>query len=198
MTNNTGCNPSMDYPPPPFPPRIQSYAQYSQVRGFYMRNSHRYEFDTGMTLWFHIAFTWRGHFILANMCLNKLILLLWRAILDWMLKTMHVLSQESDFTPEWTVIQRLHDIGMSFCTRIKISLQYSNWGELAPVWLALVWDFVLVSCKLIQSHKREPIGSKLVLEKKLRLYHVNTPLISTDMATCRSLLLYISFMKQGK
>ena len=29
-------------------------------------------------------------------------------------------------------------------------------GEVAPVCLARVWDFVLISCKRIQSHKKEP------------------------------------------
>ena len=58
-------------------------------------------------------------------------------------------SQESDFMLERTAETRLHDIGM------KVSLRYSYRGELAPVWLALVWDFVLVSCKRIKSHKRE-------------------------------------------
>ena len=55
-----------------------------------------------------------------------------------------------------TVIPRLHDTGMNFRTGMKISLRHKNRGELAPVWLAPAWHFVLVSCKRIQSHKREP------------------------------------------
>ena len=55
-----------------------------------------------------------------------------------------------------TVIPRLHDTGMNFRAGMKISLRHKNRGELAPVWLAPAWHFVLVSCKRIQSHKREP------------------------------------------
>ena len=50
---------------------------------------------------------------------------------------------------------RLHDIGTSFCTGMKISPRCGYRGELAPVWLASVQDFVLISCKRIQSHQRE-------------------------------------------
>ena len=82
------------------------------------------------------------------------------ALLVWISKTTHALSvpdfRESDFMPERTVVPRLHDIRMSFRTGMKTSLRYSYRGELAPVWPAPVWDFVLVSCKRIQSHKREP------------------------------------------
>ena len=87
---------------------------------------------------------------------------LWRpsdAILDWMSKNGHALpvsySQESVFMLERTAVPHLHDIGMSFHTGMKISPRYSYWGEIALVWLALVWDLALVSCKQIKSHKRE-------------------------------------------
>ena len=55
-----------------------------------------------------------------------------------------------------TVIPRLHDTEMNFRAEMKISLRHKNRGELAPVWLAPEWQFVLVSCKRIQSHKRKP------------------------------------------
>ena len=55
-----------------------------------------------------------------------------------------------------TVIPRLHDTGMNFRAGMKISLRHKNRGELRLVWLAPAWHFVLVSCKRIQSHKREP------------------------------------------
>ena len=42
-------------------------------------------------------------------------------------------AQESDFMPERTAVPRLHDIGMSFRTGMKISPRYSYRGELAPV-----------------------------------------------------------------
>ena len=45
----------------------------------------------------------------------------------------------------------LNDIGTSFRTSPRCGYR----GELAPVWLAPVEDFVLVSCKRIQSHKRK-------------------------------------------
>ena len=55
----------------------------------------------------------------------------------WLNKHTHALpvpdSRESDFMPERTVVQRLHDIGTGFRTGVKISLRYSNRGELAPV-----------------------------------------------------------------
>ena len=54
------------------------------------------------------------------------------------------------------VIPRLHDTGMNFRAGMKISLRHKNRSELAPVWLASAWHFVLVSCKRIQSHEREP------------------------------------------
>ena len=121
---------------------------------FTCENSPRCEFDTGMTFWFHSVFTWMDTSFWPTW--------LWRpgdAILYWMSKTAHVLtvpdSQESDFMMERTAVPRLYDIGVSFRTGMKISPRYSYRGELAPVWLAPVWDFVLVSCKRIQSHKRE-------------------------------------------
>ena len=81
------------------------------------------------------------------------------AKLNWISKTAYALfvsdSRESDFMLERTAVPRLHDIGKSFRTGMKISPRYSYRGELAPVWLAPVQDFELVSCKRIQSHKRE-------------------------------------------
>ena len=81
------------------------------------------------------------------------------ANLNWISKTAHALpvpdSRENDFMLERMPVPRLHDIGMCFRTGMKISLRYSYQGELAPVWLAPLWDFVLVSCKRIQSHKRK-------------------------------------------
>ena len=39
---------------------------------------------------------------------------------------------------------------------IHFSLRYKNRGELTPGWLALAWHFVVVSCKQLKSHEREP------------------------------------------
>ena len=57
------------------------------------------------------------------------------AFLDCMPKATHAspVPDSTDFKPERTVVPRLHDIRMSFRTGNKISLRYSNWGELAPV-----------------------------------------------------------------
>ena len=59
------------------------------------------------------------------------------AILNWISKTALAVpvpdSRESDLMLERTAVPRLHDIGMSFRTGMKISLRYSNRGELAPV-----------------------------------------------------------------
>ena len=54
-----------------------------------------------------------------------------------------------------TVIPRFHDTRKNFLAGMKISLRHKNRGELAPVWLAPAWLFVLVSCKQIQSHIKE-------------------------------------------
>ena len=122
-----------------------------------------------VSYWYDIAISYRvyvkneisfrvyikGHFMTANLWVTKQICDC-DAILDWLSKTTLVLpvpdSRESDSTPGQTVKPRLHDISMSFeCfhTRIKISLWYSDQGELTPVWLAPIWDFALVSCKQI-------------------------------------------------
>ena len=67
---------------------------------------------------------------------------------------------------------------MNFCAGMKISLRHENWGELAPVWLATAWQFVVVSCKRIQSHKREPGWTRAGW--KSPWYHVNTTLGSVN------------------
>ena len=72
----------------------------------------------------------------AGMCLNKQICDC-DVTLDWMSKTMHELpiphSWESNFTPGQAVALPLHNIGMSFCIGMKISLRYSYKGEHTPV-----------------------------------------------------------------
>ena len=40
--------------------------------------------------------------------------------------------------------------------RSEISPRYKNRSELTPGWLEPAWHFVVVSCKQIQSHEREP------------------------------------------
>ena len=60
------------------------------------------------------------------------------------------------FIPKRVAVPCLHDTGTSFRSGTKISSRYSNRDELIPVWVVPVWDFGSVSCKRIQSHKREP------------------------------------------
>ena len=59
------------------------------------------------------------------------------ATLDWMSNTAHTPPisdcRERHFILEQTVVLRLHDIGMSFRTGMKISLCYSNRDEIALV-----------------------------------------------------------------
>ena len=58
---------------------------------------------------------------------------------------------QTDFTVKRVVILRLHDAVARFHTGVKFSPQYNNRGELTPA-----WHFVVVSCKQMQSHEREP------------------------------------------
>ena len=107
-----------------------------------------------MTLWFHTCVYMNGHFMLTNVIVTPK----WRHIrldVEECACATFPDSQESDFMLERTALLHLHDIGMSFRTGMKILPRYSYRGELTPVWLALVWDFVLASCKRTKSHKRE-------------------------------------------
>ena len=45
---------------------------------------------------------------------------------------------------------------VKFSDLVKFSPRFENRGELTPGWLAPAWHFVVVSCKQIQSHEREP------------------------------------------
>ena len=99
------------------------------------------------------------------------------ANLNWISKTAHALpvpdSRESDFILERTPVPCLHDTGMCFRTGMKISLRYSYRSELAPVWLAPLWDFVLADVNEYRATRGN--WSELVPEWKSRRYHVNTP-----------------------
>ena len=64
--------------------------------------------------------------------------------------------QQTDFTPKRVVVSRLHDTAARFRTGVKFSPWYKNRGELTPGWFAPAWHFVVVSCKKIKSHEREP------------------------------------------
>ena len=64
--------------------------------------------------------------------------------------------RQTDFTPKWVVVSRLHDTTVRFCTRVKFSPQYKNRGELTLGWLTPAWHFVVVSCKQIYSYEGEP------------------------------------------
>ena len=84
--------------------------------------------------------------------------------------------RQTDFTPKLVVVSRLHDTVARFRTGVKFLPGNNNRGELTPRWLAPAWHFVVVSCKQMQSHEREPkwtrSGAKVATP-----CHVNTPLI---------------------
>ena len=64
--------------------------------------------------------------------------------------------RQTDFTPKRAVVSRLHDTVARFRTGVKFSPRYNNRGELTPGWLSPAWHFVVVSCKQMWSHEREP------------------------------------------
>ena len=103
-----------------------------------------------MTSSFHIALWWLGHLV-------NVLKLTTPSKID---KITHALPvpvlQQIDFTAKRVVVLRLHDTVAKFRTGVKFSLRYNNRGELTPVWLVPVWHFVVVSCRQIQSHEREP------------------------------------------
>lgn len=75
-----------------------------------------------------------------------------------------LISRENDCMSERTIVPRLRDTGMAFRNRIQISFRCSDRGELTLIWLTPVWDFALVSCKLLPEH------SLIVLHTKFWLY----------------------------
>ena len=42
--------------------------------------------------------------------------------------------RQTDFTPKWVVVSRLHDTVARFCTGVKFSPRCENRGELTPGW----------------------------------------------------------------
>ena len=127
-------------------------------RVFTCENSHRWEFHSSVTLWFHIVFTWRdemlfrvcmkaGHFMPADVCLNKQICDCDTGHLEMDVKN-YACATRSRLLGQWfhigrAVVPPLHDFRFSFRSEMKISLRYSDRDQLGPVWLAPVWDFVL-------------------------------------------------------
>ena len=84
------------------------------------------------------------------------------AILDWMTKTTHAFNTCSSLPGDWfhTETSGRPSFTWYWC---KVSYQNENLDLVQQpgwtctgIWLVLVWDSVLVSCKQIQSHKREP------------------------------------------
>ena len=61
----------------------------------------------------------------------------------------------------------LHDTLARFRPGLKFSPRVNYLGRLAPVWLAQVWHFLVVSCKRIQSHNREPCEKTHLLSRVL-------------------------------
>ena len=127
---------------------------------FTWENSHRCKFHTGMTFWFRNAFTWRlGHFISRYL---KVHFMLIKYTCDSKSQALHMryLFQSTNrpisVTSKRVVVSRLHDTAARFRTGVKFSPRYKNRGKLTTGWLAPAWHFVVVSCKQIKSHEREP------------------------------------------
>ena len=83
---------------------------------------------------------------------------------------------QTDFTPKRVLVSCLHETIARFRTAVKFLLWYNNSGELTQGWLAPGWYFVVVSCKQMQSHEREPEWTRS-RAKVVSEYHVNTPCV---------------------
>ena len=143
--------------------QIVIYVETNRV--FTWENSHLRDFHTRMTSWFCIMFTWwLGHFIscLYDGTLHVDNIHVWFKILNITHALLTPVYLQTDFTPKWVVILHLHDTVVKFWTGVKFLFLYNNWGELTPVWLVPAWHFVVVSCKQIQSHEREPVNTPWV------------------------------------
>ena len=125
---------------------------------FTWENSHRRESHTGMTFLFRIAFTWwLGHFrsrylkihlmLIKYTCNSKSQALRMRYLFQSTGRRISHRNGRSfrvymiplrDFVPEWNLAP----------------VQEPEWTQ--PGWLEPAWHFVVVSCKQIQSHEREP------------------------------------------
>ena len=110
--------------------------------------------------WFRNAFTWwLGHFISHYL---KVHFMLIKYTFDSKSQALHMcyLFQSTNrpisVTPKRVVVSGLHDTTARFRTGVKFSPRYKNRGKLTPGWLAPTWHFVVVSCKQIKSHEREP------------------------------------------
>ena len=64
--------------------------------------------------------------------------------------------RQTDFTPKRVVVSHLHDTAARFRAGVKFLPRYKNQGELTLGWLVPASYFVVVSCKQIYSHEREP------------------------------------------
>ena len=114
---------------------------------FTWENSLRCEFHTGVTFCFRIAFTCLHVFRLPSewpMQYDD-------AILNWRKLRMGYPFQSIGRRISHQASGRLENL-----YRSEILAPVKQQGELTPVWLASAWHFVVVSCKQIQSHEREP------------------------------------------
>ena len=83
--------------------------------------------------------------------------------------------------------------------------QYQNHGELTPMWLEPAWRFVVVSCKQVQSHKKEQEWTRATAKvgpvswKQLLNIHLKTLSVlvrGRSSITCRKQIVKVANSKQ--
>ena len=111
---------------------------------FTWENAHQREFHAGVSYWFIIAFIRLQVFSSSHVHVTTL---------SWFesgaLPT--PVQQEADLIRKRKVVPRLLIPFARSRTGMKFYVRHSNRDELAPV-----WQFLVVSCKRIQSHERKP------------------------------------------
>ena len=94
------------------------------------------------------------------------------------------------FTLKCVVVLRLHDTVVTFCTDMKFLPWYNNPGELMLGWLVPALHFVVVLCKQIWSHEREPEWTHFGVVKQPRSIHQGSFSQSTYLSHYISLTLF--------
>ena len=94
------------------------------------------------------------------------------------------------FTPKCMVVSCLHDTVVTLCTTMKFLPRYNNPGELMLGWLAPALHFVVVLCKQMWSHEREPEWTHFGVVKQPRSIHQGSFPQSTYLSHYISLTLF--------
>ena len=134
-------------PPPLLDSNVRSWWAWIWNQGgfhyskgvFTWENLHQRKFHTGMTFLFRIAFT--SLWVISYLGYLKVYFMLIKRAVENHKHYACVTRSKREF------ILHLHDTVAKFCTGVKFSLQYNNWGELMPGWLSPAWHLVVVSCK---------------------------------------------------